>query len=154
MASASGRPFLRVLPVDAAVSIAATIAGSFTVSRDVGDVAYQPLQTRQTGGPGHPDMYALWRVAERTRITSFGVSAPYILGCMKAEIEPGASLDLSAMRSIGSTGAPLPPEGFAWVYEHVKSDLLLASISGGTDIFTAFVGGGAAGSGRPRDPLA
>ena len=95
------------------------------------------------GSPGHPDMYALWRVAERTRITSFGVSAPYILGCMKAEIEPGASLDLSAMRSIGSTGAPLPPEGFAWVYEHVKSDLLLASISGGTDIFTAFVGGGA-----------
>ena len=94
------------------------------------------------GSPGYPDMYALWRVAERTRITSFGVSAPYILGCMKADIEPGASLDLSAMRSIGSTGAPLPPEGFAWVYEHVKSDLLLASISGGTDIFTAFVGGG------------
>ena len=94
------------------------------------------------GSPGYPDMYALWRVAERTRITAFGVSAPYILGCMKAGIEPAASLDLGAMRSIGSTGAPLPPEGFAWVYEHVKSDLLLASISGGTDIFTAFVGGG------------
>ena len=94
------------------------------------------------GSPGYPDMYALWRVAERTRITAFGVSAPYILGCMKAGIEPGGALDLGAMRSIGSTGAPLPPEGFAWVYEHVKSDLLLASISGGTDIFTAFVGGG------------
>ena len=94
------------------------------------------------GSPAYPDMYALWRMAERTRITAFGVSAPYILGCMKAGIEPGESLDLGAMRSIGSTGTPLPPEAFAWVYEHVKSDLLLASISGGTDIFTAFVGGG------------
>ena len=94
------------------------------------------------GSPAHPDMDALWRVAERTRITAFGVSAPYILGCLKAGVEPGATLDLSAMRSIGSTGAPLPPEGFAWVYEHVKRDLLLASISGGTDVFTAFIGGG------------
>ena len=95
------------------------------------------------GSPGHPDMYALWRVAERTRITCFGVSAPYILGCMKAEIEPGASLDLSALRSIGSTGAPLPPEGFAWVYEHVKSDLLLARRSAvGRTSSPRFVGGG------------
>lgn len=94
------------------------------------------------GSPAHPDMYALWRVAEDTKISCFGVSAPYILGCMKAQIEPGSSLDLGSLRSIGSTGAPLPPEGFAWVYEHVKEDLLLASVSGGTDILTAFIGGG------------
>lgn len=94
------------------------------------------------GGPAYPDALALWRLAERTGITCFGVSAPYILACAKAGVEPGASLDLSAMRSIGSTGAPLPPEGFAWVYEKVKRDVLLASISGGTDVFTAFIGGG------------
>ena len=94
------------------------------------------------GSPAHPDMYALWRMAERAKVTCFGVSAPYILGCMKAEIEPGRELDLGAMRAIGSTGAPLPPEGFAWVYEHVKGDLLLASVSGGTDVLTAFIGGG------------
>lgn len=94
------------------------------------------------GSPAYPDALALWRLAERTGITCFGVSAPYILACAKAGVEPGASLDLSAMRSVGSTGAPLPPEGFAWVYEKVKRDLLLASISGGTDVFTAFIGGG------------
>ncbi len=94
------------------------------------------------GSPAHPDMYALWRMAERTRTTCFGVSAPYILGCMKAGLDPGRELDLSAMRTIGSTGAPLPPEGFAWTYERVKRDLLLASVSGGTDVLTAFVGGG------------
>ena len=93
------------------------------------------------GSPAHPDMYALWRMAERAKVTCFGISAPYILSCMKAGIEPGRELDLSAMRSVGSTGAPLPPEGFAWVYEHVKADLHLASISGGTDIITAFIGG-------------
>lgn len=94
------------------------------------------------GSPAYPDALALWRLAERTGITCFGVSAPYLLGCAKAGVEPGAALDLSAMRSVGSTGAPLPPEGFAWVYEKVKRDLLLASISGGTDVFTAFIGGG------------
>ena len=94
------------------------------------------------GSPAYPDALALWRLAERTGITCFGVSAPYILACAKAGVKPGASLDLSAMRSVGSTGAPLPPEGFAWVYEKVKRDLLLASISGGTDVFTAFIGGG------------
>jgi acetoacetyl-CoA synthetase len=61
---------------------------------------------------------------------------------MKARLEPAREFDLSALRSIGSTGAPLPPEGFSWVYEHVKRDLLLASVSGGTDALTAFIGGG------------
>ena len=93
------------------------------------------------GSPAHPDMYALWRMAEATGVTCFGVSAPYILACMKAGIEPGHELDLSGIRTVGSTGAPLPPEGYAWVYDHVGADLLLASISGGTDVVTAFTAG-------------
>jgi acetoacetyl-CoA synthetase len=92
------------------------------------------------GDPGHPDLNRLWRLAEETRITNFGVSAPFILGCRKAGLSPGKDFDLTAIRGIGSTGSPLPPEGFAWVYEEVSSDLLLGSASGGTDVCTAFVG--------------
>jgi acetoacetyl-CoA synthetase len=92
------------------------------------------------GSPGYPDMNELWRLAEEAGITCFGTSASYITGCMKAEIEPGRDFDLSRLKSIGSTGSPLPPEGFDWVYEHVK-DLWLFSTSGGTDLCTAFVGG-------------
>ncbi|MPZ63405.1 MAG: acetoacetate--CoA ligase, partial [Propionibacteriales bacterium] len=93
------------------------------------------------GSPAYPGMDALWRLAERTGITSFGVSAPYVQSCMKADLHPGRDLDLSRLRSIGSTGAPLPPEGFGWVYAEVKRDLMLSSLSGGTDACTAFVGG-------------
>ncbi len=92
------------------------------------------------GNPGFPDMAALWRLAERTRMTAFGTSAPFIQACAKAGVHPGAELDLSALRSLGSTGAPLPPEGFGWVYDEVKGDLLLASVSGGTDVCAPFVG--------------
>jgi acetoacetyl-CoA synthetase len=60
---------------------------------------------------------------------------------MKAEVEPGRDFDLSALKAVGSTGSPLPLEGFGWVYEHVKEDLWLYSTSGGTDLCTAFVGG-------------
>ena len=93
------------------------------------------------GNPGHPDMNALWGFAEETGMTQFGTSASYLTGCMKAEIEPGKDFDLSALRGVGSTGSPLPPEGFAWVYEHVGKDVWLYSTSGGTDLCTAFVGG-------------
>jgi acetoacetyl-CoA synthetase len=93
------------------------------------------------GNPGYPDMNVLWEFAEKTGMTCFGTSASYIMACTKAEIEPGRDFDLSALRSMGSTGSPLPPEGFDWVYEHVKSDLWLFSTSGGTDLCTAFVGG-------------
>ena len=93
------------------------------------------------GSPAHPDLYALWRMAASTGVTCFGVSAPYILACMKAGIEPARGLDLGRIRTVGSTGSPLPPEGYAWVYEHVGADLLLASISGGTDVVTAFTAG-------------
>jgi acetoacetyl-CoA synthetase len=93
------------------------------------------------GDLAHPDLRALWQLAEETGTTYFGASAPFLLACRKAEISPGADLDLSRLRSIGSTGAPLPEEGFRWVYEAVKPDVLLSSTSGGTDICSAFVGG-------------
>jgi acetoacetyl-CoA synthetase len=93
------------------------------------------------GSPGYPDMGALWDFAERTGMTTFGTSASYIGACMKAGVEPGDGRDLSALRAVGSTGSPLSPEGFRWVYDHVGSDTWLFSTSGGTDLCTAFVGG-------------
>lgn len=93
------------------------------------------------GNPGHPDMNVLWDLAERARITMFGTSAAYIAACMKAGVEPGAGRELSALQAVGSTGSPLSPEGFDWIYEHVGADTWLFSTSGGTDLCTAFVGG-------------
>ncbi|GHO44939.1 acetoacetate--CoA ligase [Ktedonospora formicarum] len=93
------------------------------------------------GSPAYPDMGALWRFAADTHMNLFGTSAAYISSCMKSGVEPGALYDLSHLHCLGSTGSPLSPEGFQWVYEHVKSDLWLASISGGTDVCSAFVGG-------------
>jgi acetoacetyl-CoA synthetase len=91
------------------------------------------------GSPAHPDLTALWRLAAETETTYFGTSAPFVLSCMKAGLDPGRTFDLSRLRGLGSTGAPLTPEGFAWVYTHVNPSLLLGSISGGTDVATAFV---------------
>lgn len=93
------------------------------------------------GSPSYPDMGALWQFAQDTQLTFFGTSAGFITSCMKAEIEPGKSYALEKIRGLGSTGSPLPPEGFQWVYDHVKKDLWLVSISGGTDVCSAFVGG-------------
>src|SRR3954471_8663223 len=93
------------------------------------------------GSPGHPDMGVLWDYAESAGITTFGTSAAYIASCMKAGVEPGSGRDLSALRAFGSTGSPLSPEGFDWIYEHVGRDTWLFSTSGGTDLCTAFVGG-------------
>jgi acetoacetyl-CoA synthetase len=93
------------------------------------------------GNPAYPDMGVLWDLAERTGETCFGTSAAYIAACMKEGLEPGSGRDLSRLRSVGSTGSPLSPEGFDWVYEHVGQDTWLFSTSGGTDLCTAFVGG-------------
>jgi len=93
------------------------------------------------GNPGHPDMSVLWDLAERAGVTMFGTSAAYIGACMKAGVEPGAGRDLSALKAVGSTGSPLSPEGFDWIYEHLGADTWLFSTSGGTDLCTAFVGG-------------
>ena len=93
------------------------------------------------GDPGHPDLTGLWHMAGEEGVTFFGTSAPFLLACRKEGIVPATVADLSALRGVGSTGAPLPAEGFDWVYEAVGGDLLLSSVSGGTDVCTAFVGG-------------
>ena len=91
------------------------------------------------GNPGHPTMSRLWEMAERTRLHIFGTSAKYIGACQKAGIRPGQQHDLSALRCVCSTGSPLSAELFQWTYDNVKRDLLLASISGGTDIISCFM---------------
>jgi acetoacetyl-CoA synthetase len=91
------------------------------------------------GSPGHPSLDALWKLAEEERLTTFGTSAPYLIACQKRALTPGSKHDLSALRVIGTTGAPLPADGFGWVYDAVKKDLVLASVSGGTDVCTAFL---------------
>lgn len=93
------------------------------------------------GSPAFPDMDGLWQLAEECRITHLGTSAGYITACMKENSDPKNTYDLSSLVSIGSTGSPLPPEGFDWVYEHIHKDVWLTSISGGTDVCSAFVGG-------------
>ena len=93
------------------------------------------------GSPGYPDLNVLWHLADQTVINHFGTSAPFIIANMKAGTTPGKSYDLSQLRSVGSTGAPLPPDGFNWMYENVKKDLWLTSMSGGSDVCSAFVGG-------------
>jgi acetoacetyl-CoA synthetase len=93
------------------------------------------------GNPGYPDLGTLWELASRARATLFGSGAAFIHGCMKAGIEPAAGRDLSALRSIGSTGSPLAPEGYDWIYDQLGREIWLVSVSGGTDIAGAFLGG-------------
>ncbi|HEX2525519.1 MAG TPA: acetoacetate--CoA ligase [Geminicoccus sp.] len=90
------------------------------------------------GSPFHPDGNVLWRIAAEERFTQFGTSAKYIDACKKAGVRP-ADFDLSALRTLFSTGSPLLPESFTWIYQAVKQDLQVASISGGTDIVSCFV---------------
>ena len=92
------------------------------------------------GDPGWPDRGALWRLAADTGITVFGVSAPFLLACRSDGLDLSGCGDLSGVRSVGSTGAPLPAEGYRWVHEQLPHTWL-TSVSGGTDVCTAFVGG-------------
>lgn len=93
------------------------------------------------GSAGYPDLSVLWEYASELPIHHLGTSAPWLTACMKKGLNPGKEFDLSKLRSIGSTGAPLPPEAFDWVYNSVSEDVWLCSMSGGTDVCTAFVGG-------------
>lgn len=93
------------------------------------------------GSPGYPDMNALFQLAEETGMTYFGTSAAFVNACIKAEIRPNIRFDLSKIRGVGSTGSPLTVPGFQWVYENINHTLALESLSGGTDLCTAFVGG-------------
>jgi acetoacetyl-CoA synthetase len=92
------------------------------------------------GNPGHPDLGALWRLAERHRMTYFGTSAPFIQASLKAGLRPRDQFDLGALRALGSTGAPLSVEGFCWVGDAVGEHVQICSVSGGTDVCAAFVG--------------
>jgi acetoacetyl-CoA synthetase len=93
------------------------------------------------GNPAHPDVDVLWELAAAAGITCFGTSASYIAACMKGGSNPGAGRDLSRLGAVGSTGSPLSPEGFDWIYDRIGADTWLFSTSGGTDLCTAFVGG-------------
>jgi acetoacetyl-CoA synthetase len=92
------------------------------------------------GNPGTPTLDRLWDLAAEAEVTTFGTSASFIASCMKGGVEPSTK-DLNKLRAVGSTGSPLAPEGFQWVYDHVGADTWLFSTSGGTDVVSAFVGG-------------
>ena len=93
------------------------------------------------GSPGHPGLGTLWDLAAAAGVTCFGTSASFIAACMKDGTEPRAGRDLSRLEALGSTGSPLSPDGFDWVYDRLGPDVWLFSTSGGTDLCTAFVGG-------------
>jgi len=92
------------------------------------------------GDPGSPDLDTLWRLASDEHLDVFGVSAPFVMACRKVGLRPGEAHDLSRLRHLGSTGAPLPAEGFHWVGEAIGRHVQIGSMSGGTDVCTAFVG--------------
>ncbi len=91
------------------------------------------------GSPFHPDGNVLFDFAQQEKMTYFGTSAKFIDAVRKAGLRPIETHDLSTVRTISSTGSPLSPEGFAFVYDGIKKDVHLASISGGTDIVSCFV---------------
>jgi acetoacetyl-CoA synthetase len=93
------------------------------------------------GNPGHPDMGVLWELAEQTGMSCFGTSAAYLSACVKAGLRPRSEHDLRRLEAVGSTGSPLSPEVFRWVYDAVGEDIWLFSTSGGTDVCSAFIGG-------------
>jgi acetoacetyl-CoA synthetase len=93
------------------------------------------------GSPFHPGPAALFDLADRHDVTLLGVSAKFLDACAKAGLQPRRTHRLANLRTICSTGSPLAPEGFAWVYGEVKADVHLASMSGGTDLCGCFVGG-------------
>ena len=99
------------------------------------------------GNPFHPHPGALWELAAQEGISVFGTSAGYIAALQASGVEPGKTYDLSRLRAVLSTGSPLSEEGFQFVYDHIKSDLQLASISGGTDLNGCFA------LGNPMGPV-
>ncbi|MFJ8113658.1 acetoacetate--CoA ligase [Streptomyces sp. NPDC096132] len=93
------------------------------------------------GSPAHPRTGRLWQVADACEVSLLGVSAGYLLACEKNGVRPSADHKLAALRSVNSTGSPLPESGFWWVHDHVGATVPVVSVSGGTDMCSAFVGG-------------
>ncbi|SIT49576.1 Acetyl-coenzyme A synthetase 1 [Paraburkholderia piptadeniae] len=92
------------------------------------------------GNPGYPDMKALWRYIGEQRVSFFGAGAAYFQACLKAGVEPREVSDFSRLRAVGSTGSPLPAEGYRWILDHV-GDVWINALSGGTDFAGCFVAG-------------
>ncbi len=107
----------------------------------VGGLLHGATPVLYNGDPLYPNTGALWELVEKTETTFMGGSASYFTACMKAGYEPKSKLELKKLRGIGSTGSPLSPEAFEWMYSSVKEDLWVASVSGGTDVCTGFVSG-------------
>jgi acetoacetyl-CoA synthetase len=107
----------------------------------VSNLASEATIVLYDGSPTYPDVDVLWRLAERTQLTHFGTSPKFLAACEKAGAVPRDAADLSRVRAVLSTGAPLNPDQFDWVYDNVKGDVHLASVSGGTDLIGCFVGG-------------
>ena len=107
----------------------------------VGGLVHGATIVLYDGDPAYPDANALWAVAERNKVNFLGTSAAHLGACMKTGIRPRETYGLKRLRGVGSTGSPLSPEAARWVYSSVKEDIWLSSISGGTDVCTAFVGG-------------
>jgi acetoacetyl-CoA synthetase len=113
----------------------------------VSGLAVGATLTLYEGSPFHPDPGVLWRIAERERLAVFGTSARYLASLRQSGYRPREAVRLDALRTVLSTGSPLAPEGFDFVYEAIKPDVQLASISGGTDIVSCFV------LGQPTRPV-
>ncbi len=107
----------------------------------VGSMLVGGVPVLYDGSPGCPSLDVLWELAADARVSLFGTSAAYLAACLKAGLRPGEAHDLAALRSIGSTGSPLAVDVYGWVYDAVKPDVWLVSMSGGTDVVSAFVGG-------------
>ncbi len=93
------------------------------------------------GNPGTPDLNTLWRFVGETGVSFFGAGAAFYASCQKADIQPATVTDLSVLRGLGSTGSPLSPENYQWLYARLGNDIWINPISGGTDLVSAFVGG-------------
>lgn len=93
------------------------------------------------GAPNYPDFNAIWKFVDEQKINHFGVGAAFYLSCKKQHLEVNKHFELKHLRTLGSTGSPLPIDGFEYIYDHIKKDIWLISLSGGTDVCSAFVGG-------------
>ena len=107
----------------------------------VGTLLAGAIPVLYNGAPGYPDMNGQFALAAAAGVNYFGTSAAFVSACIKAGIHPNQRYDLSQIRGVGSTGSPLSTDGFRWVYDNINRDLALESLSGGTDLCTAFVGG-------------
>jgi len=106
----------------------------------VSNLASEATIVLYDGSPAQPDMGALWRLAGEHRLTHFGSSPKFLLSCANQQITPSGIADLSELRWVGSTGAPLNPDQFDWVYRNVASGIVISSVTGGTDLVGVFAG--------------